>query len=194
MPMPDSASADRPSTPIRPTSAAWLAGQLNGEDAGPPGPSVADAFAALREDREDRGQGERPHRARDMFQAETKALEDNAIATPTPFRERLVWFWANHFTVSIRRGEVAPMVGRVCARRDPAACDRAVSRHAAGGDAAPGDAAVSRQCRVGRAEQPRRAAAGQGAEREPGAGVPGAAHGEPGGGLHAGGRDRVARS
>lgn len=89
----------------------WLAGQLNGEDAGPPGASVADAFSALQEDRQEKGQGERPHRARDMFQAETKALEDNAIATATPYRERLVWFWANHFTVSIRRGEVAPMSG-----------------------------------------------------------------------------------
>jgi len=99
----------------------WLAGQLRGEDAGPPGASIADAFAALEADRDERrGEKEaaaagmmveRPHRARDMFQAETRALEDWAIATPTPFRERLVWFWANHFTVSTRQGQVAPMVG-----------------------------------------------------------------------------------
>lgn len=97
---------------------AWLAGQLDGADAGPPGCSIAEAFAALQEDREDRKErkegaaaGERPHRARDIFQAETAALQDWAIATPTPFRERLVWFWANHFTVSLRQGQVAPMVG-----------------------------------------------------------------------------------
>ncbi|MDP9095702.1 MAG: DUF1800 domain-containing protein, partial [Pseudomonadota bacterium] len=95
----------------------WLAGQLNSVDVGPPGPSLAEAFAALeddREDRKDRKAGtseERPHRARDIFQAETAALQDWAIATPTPFRERLVWFWANHFTVSTRQGQVAPMVG-----------------------------------------------------------------------------------
>jgi uncharacterized protein (DUF1800 family) len=28
------------------------------------------------------------------------------LTTGTPFRERLVWFWANHFTVSLKRGEV----------------------------------------------------------------------------------------
>lgn len=100
---------------------AWLAGQLDGADAGPPnasgGASVADAFAALEGDREDRKErkegmaGERPHRARDIFQAETAALQDWAIATPAPFRERLVWFWANHFTVSTRQNQVTPLVG-----------------------------------------------------------------------------------
>jgi uncharacterized protein (DUF1800 family) len=100
-----------PTDPAPADVRAWLAGQLNGDDPGPPGATVADAFAALAEDRQDKGQPDRPHRARDLFQAETKALEDNAIATTTPFRERLVWFWANHFTVSIRRGEVAPMAG-----------------------------------------------------------------------------------
>ena len=100
-----------PSDPTPPDLRAWLAGQLNGADPGPPGATVADAFAAILLDREDRQSPERPHRARQIFQDETKALEDNAIATPTPFRERLVWFWANHFTVSIRRGQVAPLAG-----------------------------------------------------------------------------------
>ena len=91
---------------------AWLAAQLDGPDAGPAGASIADAFAALEADREDRKDGaEQPHRVRDMFQAETAALQDWAIATPAPFRERLVWFWANHFTVSTREGQVTPMVG-----------------------------------------------------------------------------------
>ena len=31
----------------------------------------------------------------------------NAVTTPAPFRERLVWFWTNHFTVSLRRGDCA---------------------------------------------------------------------------------------
>ena len=99
----------------------WLAGQLNGVDPGPQGASIADAFTAIEDDREDRRDrkgglaagtsGERPRRARDMFQAETRALEDWAIGTPTPFRERLAWFWANHFTVSTKQGQVAPMAG-----------------------------------------------------------------------------------
>ena len=99
----------------------WLAGQLSGADPGPPGASVTEAFAAIAADREERKErkeelaagmaGERPHRARDIFQAETRALEDWAIGTPTPFRERLVWFWANHFTVSTKQGQVAPLAG-----------------------------------------------------------------------------------
>ena len=114
-----------PQDPVPSDVRGWLAGQLNGADPGPQGASVADAFAALeadREDRKDRKEGvaagmapgmadERPHRARDMFQAETRGLEDWAIRTPTPFRERLVWFWANHFTVSTKQGQVAPLVG-----------------------------------------------------------------------------------
>ena len=32
-------------------------------------------------------------------------LDDiDALITPAPFRERLVWFWTNHFTISVRRG------------------------------------------------------------------------------------------
>ncbi len=100
-----------PDGPIPSDPKAWLAGQLATEDRGPDGASVADAFAALAEDREDRPAPGQPRRARQMFLAETRALEDWAVATPNPFRERLVWFWANHFTVSLRRGEVAPMAG-----------------------------------------------------------------------------------
>lgn len=34
-----------------------------------------------------------------------------SLATPAPFRERLVWFWANHFTISLRRGQCAALAG-----------------------------------------------------------------------------------
>ncbi len=93
--------------------ARWLLEQLGGPDAGPGGASVTDAFTAILLDREQRmEQGERgPSRARAIFAAESQALLDHAVDTDTPFRERLVWFWANHFTVSIRRGEVAPLAG-----------------------------------------------------------------------------------
>lgn len=33
------------------------------------------------------------------FNAELAAITSNAIDTKTPFRERLVWFWANHFAL-----------------------------------------------------------------------------------------------
>jgi uncharacterized protein (DUF1800 family) len=34
-----------------------------------------------------------------------------ALTTDAPFRERLVWFWANHFTVSTRRGADVGLIG-----------------------------------------------------------------------------------
>jgi uncharacterized protein (DUF1800 family) len=34
-----------------------------------------------------------------------------AVTTPAGFRERLVWFWANHFTVSLYQGETAVLIG-----------------------------------------------------------------------------------
>ena len=38
-------------------------------------------------------------------------FDENAMAeTDAPYRERLVWFWANHFTVSLRRGEVSAVL------------------------------------------------------------------------------------
>ena len=49
--------------------------------------------------------------ARAVFMDDAKAELDNALTTPAPFRERLVWFWTNHFTVSIRQGGCAPLVG-----------------------------------------------------------------------------------
>src|SRR3954471_20423060 len=88
-----------------------FAAQLEQPDPGPAGASVADAFGALLQDRMDRQRQGQPGRARQIFRAETQALQDWAITTATPFRERLVAFWANHFTVSLRRGEVAPLAG-----------------------------------------------------------------------------------
>jgi uncharacterized protein (DUF1800 family) len=35
----------------------------------------------------------------------------NALTTEAPFRERLVWFWTNHFTISLRRGQCAAVAG-----------------------------------------------------------------------------------
>ncbi len=46
-----------------------------------------------------------------LFKGEVDALVAYALTTPTPFRERLVWFWANHFTVSLRGGRTAALGG-----------------------------------------------------------------------------------
>ncbi len=89
----------------------WLAAQLRADDPGPGGASLADGWAAFQQDRADPVPPGKPSRQRQIFVAETHALQDYAIATPNPFRERLVWFWANHFTVSWRHGGVAPIAG-----------------------------------------------------------------------------------
>ncbi len=99
----------------------WLVQQLAGPDPGPPAASVAEAFAAFEQDRQARRDGkdaaggplataETGH-ARAIYRADSRALLDHALTTGTPFRERLVWFWANHFTVSIRKGMIASLVG-----------------------------------------------------------------------------------
>jgi len=46
-----------------------------------------------------------------LYFADVTAQMGWAATTTASFRERLVWFWANHFTVSILQGETAPLVG-----------------------------------------------------------------------------------
>lgn len=96
----------RPSDP-----AAWLRGQLTVADPGPPGPSLADGFAAVLQDRNDKAPPGTPRKVGTLFKSEIDALVSHAVATTTPFRERLVWFWANHFTISLRGGRTAAIGG-----------------------------------------------------------------------------------
>jgi uncharacterized protein (DUF1800 family) len=89
--------------------AAWLAVQLEGPDPAlaRPGHSVEQGLVAWREDLARGNDGIQASRA--IMAADTAAWLDHAVATDAPFRERLVWFWANHFTVSLRRGAVVPL-------------------------------------------------------------------------------------
>jgi uncharacterized protein (DUF1800 family) len=48
---------------------------------------------------------------RPYFVAELEARSRFAAKTSTPFLERLVWFWANHLTVSAERLGLHPLVG-----------------------------------------------------------------------------------
>ncbi len=85
---------------------AWLLRQLHALDAPvlQPQATTESGLSALREDRETKPKpGE--SKARALFTAQAAGLLDHALTTPAPFRERLVWFWANHFTISLRRGE-----------------------------------------------------------------------------------------
>lgn len=87
---------------------AWLLDQLRRPDPArfDDPPTAAGGLRALREDKETKPPpGESA--ARKLFQAQAAAQMANAATTQAPFRERLVWFWTNHFTVSLRRGEVA---------------------------------------------------------------------------------------
>ncbi len=103
----------RPGESVGPDAAAWLRLQLQGPDpaASAPGTSAAAGLQALRDDAEDRKAKLKPDRVRRIFLAETLAIADHMVDTPTPFRERLVWFWFNHFTVSLKRPFVAAVLG-----------------------------------------------------------------------------------
>jgi uncharacterized protein (DUF1800 family) len=91
---------------------AWLAGQLEGPDPGLAVPvmSSADGVIALREAARMKGKKNRRQAIRERFHADSEAVLDAAVASTTPFRERLVWFWANHFTVSIKQRLCMPLV------------------------------------------------------------------------------------
>ena len=98
--------------PLPADPGAWLAQQLRQPDPtrldAPP--STANGLTALRQDRAEKPKPE-DSKTRALYRAEAAAQLANAITTPAPFRESLVWFWANHFTVSARRGECAAVLG-----------------------------------------------------------------------------------
>ncbi len=97
---------------------AWLRAQLTGPDTAPVEglPNVQACLATVLAHREarkaekdapaDATVQKAPNPIREILRTEIHALLGNALVTPTPFRERLVWFWANHFTVA-QRGEVS---------------------------------------------------------------------------------------
>jgi uncharacterized protein (DUF1800 family) len=94
----------RGAEPLPSDPAAWLLDQIRQPDPtrldDPPG--TAKGLAALREDRKTKPPpGE--SRSKKLFQVEAAAQLANAITTAAPFWEWLVWFWTNHFVISLRR-------------------------------------------------------------------------------------------
>ncbi len=95
---------------------AWLRAQLEGPDSTPDDglPDTAGGLAVV--DQQYALQGARkaakqagtppaadamnPHPVGELAQREIRALLDRALTTDAPYRERLVWFWANHFTIA----------------------------------------------------------------------------------------------
>jgi uncharacterized protein (DUF1800 family) len=98
----------RGAEPLPADPAKWLLDQLHQPDPThfDPQPSTARAAAAFLADRANKPKPAESE-VRALFRSEVKAELDNALTTPSPFRERLVWFWTNHFTVSVRGGIAA---------------------------------------------------------------------------------------
>ena len=86
----------------------WLRDQLHHPDPATiaPQPGTVTGLTRLRLDRQIKPKPE-DSRVRALFLAEAKAELQNALTTSAPFRERLVWFWTNHFTVAVRGGAAA---------------------------------------------------------------------------------------
>ena len=99
----------RGAEPAPPDPRAWLQGQLRAAGPAPLAPTDI-ALEALRADRRDKPKPMQS-RTRALFLRDALAHLTQALTTDQPFRERLVWFWTNHFTVSIRQGPVAGLVG-----------------------------------------------------------------------------------
>jgi uncharacterized protein (DUF1501 family) len=85
----------------------WLAGQLDATDplVAEPGPTLIRAALAQRqyEAMTKAGAAKAPGLV-EINMADMTELLNHAVTTDLDVRERLVWFWANHFTVSARAG------------------------------------------------------------------------------------------
>lgn len=99
----------RPAEPAPSDPHGWLLAQLDGPDPAlaRPGASAADGFAALETDRAARRANQPGTAAQALWERERAAMAEALLEAASPFRERLAWFWANHFTVSVKRGEAA---------------------------------------------------------------------------------------
>jgi uncharacterized protein (DUF1800 family) len=103
--------------PLPANPAWWLAQQVQTPDPADFStlPTTAQGLTAMREQRQ--AQRAETLKAGDprpvnlLLRAEITAFITNALDTAAPFRERLVWFWANHFTVSLRQGGTQAIAG-----------------------------------------------------------------------------------
>jgi uncharacterized protein (DUF1800 family) len=99
---------------IAPDPRGWLKAQLKPDPAAVTGTPSGKQLAALFQTRhEHKGEPEVvkafAKTLREAFRIAVVQRTLTASASETPFRERLVQFWSNHFTVSIQRGVVVPV-------------------------------------------------------------------------------------
>ena len=96
----------------------WLRAQIDAETADPPSlkrlPPSAEQIARVMEARR-LGNERLMQRTRKSMRQQSKREAGlrtlSAVVSDFPFRERLVHFWSNHFTVSAKRTLVSPIVG-----------------------------------------------------------------------------------
>ncbi len=98
----------RPGEPMPADPVAWLDSQLAPGLPVPTLPddvpaSMPDILAAANADNQSQRAGEGRPNQRRIRTAEADSLVAEAITTPYGFRERLVTFWANHFTVTLNK-------------------------------------------------------------------------------------------
>ncbi len=95
----------RPDDPLPGDATQWLIQQLDGPDPMPTTglPTLAQCMALLNAYKNARAGTKAQKNAADQivstFNAEVQAYLSYAVTTAVPFRERLVWFWANHFAL-----------------------------------------------------------------------------------------------
>ncbi|WP_342626929.1 DUF1800 domain-containing protein [Nguyenibacter vanlangensis] len=98
--------------PLPDDPAAWLREQLAAPDGArfPAGLSdSADGLIRLRTQRRTKQPGD--PLVGPAFHADLLAQMTQCLASDQPFRERLAWFWTNHFTVSLRQGGTRAVIG-----------------------------------------------------------------------------------
>jgi len=96
----------------------WLLGQIDQPAPPPDGPGLGEALAVRNADlvaRRPRDPQGDPQQARAaigaLLRQETEGWAARRLEAAQPFRERLVDFWMNHFTVSRRSGSIAVLIG-----------------------------------------------------------------------------------
>ena len=102
----------RGNEPLPADPVAWLKDQVEAEDVPFDAklPTSADGLTVLREQYK-LNLPAGPALVQPLFNADVAAQTERLVETGAPFRERLVWFWANHFTVSVRQGGTNGVIG-----------------------------------------------------------------------------------
>lgn len=80
-------------------------------NAPPPGAAASDASAASKQAARQAVERDIRRESADVYRSAVNARVDSALQTGTPFVERLVHFWSNHFAVSVDKPGVAGLAG-----------------------------------------------------------------------------------